>query len=427
MRTVVAYPGNMDHAQNVAVALAERGALEAFVTTFSVRRDGALASCLARIPSRAVKNFGQELTRRSVEHVPPCLVHQHPTWEIVRSAAMKAGAGPVVTDILWDRMSCSFDALIARRYVPRASVVSAFEYTALAAFRRAKQSGVARILNLPSLDSKLFEEIQRREKSEWPELVSEYDAYFDRKFEKRYVRRCQEIALADVIITNSSLTARSHIRAGADPSKVFAVPLAAPLPIAEVADDWERQGHALKVIWAGTFGLRKGAHYLLEAWRLLNAKSAAELEVYGQVMLPERCLALQTHGICFHGSVPMSQLFKAFEAADVLVFPTLSDGFGMVVAEAMAHGLPVITTDQAGAADLVTPDNGLVVPAADPKALANALRWCLDSRRRLYEMRFNALETARRRQWADFRQDLIDALDRGLRQAGYNPEFNHPW
>ena len=99
--------------------------------------------------------------------------------------------------------------------------------------------------------------------------------------------------------------------------------------------------------------------------------------------LSDRFLESKMEAVVFHGSVPRTTLFNAYEDADVLVFPTLSDGFGMVVAEAMAHGLPVITTDQAGAAVLVTADNGLIVPAADPKSLADALRWCLDNRDRL--------------------------------------------
>ena len=119
-----------------------------------------------------------------------------------------------------------------------------------------------------------------------------------------------------------------------------------------------------------------------------------------------------------------ARAFRSLRSADVLVFPTLSDGFGMVVAEAMAHGLPVITTDQAGAADLVSPDNGLIVPAADAQALAHALQWCLDNRDRLHTMRFHAFETARRRQWPHFRHDLIAALERGLRRAGYSPAFS---
>jgi glycosyltransferase involved in cell wall biosynthesis len=171
------------------------------------------------------------------------------------------------------------------------------------------------------------------------------------------------------------------------------------------------------------FSLGKGA-LLVEAWRLLRAGDNAQLHVYGQPQLSARLRASAAEGLVFHGSVPKPVLFDAYRSADVLVFPTLSDGFGMVVAEAMAHGLPVITTHQAGAADLVSPDNGLVVPAADAQALAHALRWCLDNRDRLHAMRLHALETARCRQWPDFRRDLIAALEKGLRRAGYRPAFS---
>jgi len=180
----------------------------------------------------------------------------------------------------------------------------------------------------------------------------------------------------------------------------------------------------LAVLWAGTFSLRKGAHHLLEAWRLLRAGGKARLHVYGQPQLPPRQGAAALDDVIFHGSVAHPVLFAAYRSADVLVFPTLSDGFGMVVTEAMAHGLPVITTDKAGAADLVSPDNGLIVPAADPRALADALQWCLDNREGLRAMRFHALDTARRRQWPDYRCDLIAALEKGLRRAGYSPSFN---
>ena len=414
----------MDHAQNAALALAEAGALQAFVTTLAYRPESAFASVLAHVPSKWATRLAQQLARRAIEQVPPHLVRCHPMWEWLRTAASTAGMGPVMTDRIWDRMSRNFDALVAQRYVPRAQAVKAFEYTALASFERARAEGVARILHLPSLDSLQFERIQRREKRAWPELVGEHDAYFDGKFDSRYERRRREIDLADVIIANSSLTAKSHIEAGADPAKVFVVPLAAPPPIGDIASNAGYRERPLRVIWAGPFSLRKGAHYLLEAWRLLRAGHHASLHIYGQLLLPPRLRTAEAGGLIFHGSVPRPTLFEAYRSADVLVFPSLSDGFGMVVAEAMAHGLPVITTDQAGAADLVTADNGRIVPAANPQAIAEALQWCLDNRDGLFAMRFHALETARRRQWQDFRRDLIEALEKGLRRAGYRPDFN---
>lgn len=411
----------MADAQNAGLALAEAGVLDAFVTSFAWRREGRLARAVGQLPAGIADRALRQLGRRSIEAIDHRLVHAYPFWELVRTAANRAG--PLWGDRAWDRLSHSFDALVARRYVPRTQAVHAFEYTALRTFERARDSGVARILHLPSLDSRRFEEIQAREKERWPELRGPHDAYFDARFESRYHRRRREIALADVIVTNSSLTARSHIEAGAPAERVVAVPLAAPRTIEQVRETAGAAGRPLVAIWAGSFSLGKGAHYALDAWQALGAGGNARLEVYGRVCVPERVLAHAGAQVRFHGSVPQVALFEAYERADVLVLPTLSDGFGLVVAEAMAHGLPVIATDQAGAADLVTADNGIIVPAGDARALAEALRWCLDNRTRLAEMRHHALSTARGRQWSDYRRELIGALDGALSRAGYKPQY----
>ncbi len=424
MKTVLCYPGNMAHAQQAARALFEAGALEAFVTAFVFRDDGVLAFLLRTLPEERGRGLSRNLERRKISQVPPRLVRSYPFWEAARSVLARSGASPVLIDRAWDRMAHAFDARAAQRHVPRAQAVVAFEYTALASFTRAKAEGVARVLHLPSLDSRAFDEIERREKAAWPELAGRHDAYFAGKFERRYARRRAEIARADVIIANSALTRRSHVAAGADPEKVFAVPLGAPPPIGEAGLRDERRGKPLSIVWAGTFMPRKGAHYFLEAWRALRPRQSARATIFGQVVVPERLLASPPEGLEFRGSVPRSELFAAYETADVLVFPTLSDGFGMVVAEALAHGLPVITTDQAGASDLIEHGhNGLVIPAGNADALKEALQWCLDNRAALQEMRFAALETARRHQWSDFRRRLIEAYDTGLRRAGYAPRF----
>ncbi len=421
-----AYPGNMADAQNNARAIMEAGCLDAFVTTFVYRGDGWLANALGWIPQSVRERLRRQLARRSIDQIDDHLIHAYPMWELVRTAAGRVTRGPIAADLAWDSLSHHFDRLVARRYVPQTEAIHAYEYTALDAFRKAKSQGVARVLYLPSLDSRRFEEIQRRERQAWPELAGPYDAYFDKKFERRYMRRCEEIGLADVIVTNSALTSQSHIEAGAHPDKFLSVPLAAPPTIDAVRDRHGAVTAPLKVIWAGSFSIRKGAHYILQAWELLNPGRAARLDVYGALTVPERLLAGVGDGITFHGPVARPVLFRAYEAADVLVFPTLSDGFGLVVAEAMAHGLPVITTNQAGAADLVTPANGMVVPAGDARALAEALQWCLDNRERLAGMRHEALATARRRQWADYRREFIAGLEVALGRAGYAPRFHHP-
>jgi glycosyltransferase involved in cell wall biosynthesis len=72
--------------------------------------------------------------------------------------------------------------------------------------------------------------------------------------------------------------------------------------------------------------------------------------------------------------------------AELLVFPSLHDGFGFVVAEAMASGLPVIVTSSAGASEWVSPGSGWVVPPADSDALTAALIDAMSRRSELTEM-----------------------------------------
>src|SRR5262249_22040823 len=146
-------------------------------------------------------------------------------------------------------------------------------------------SGKLCVLHLPSLDSKRFEDLQRSVLAAWPELRDSNAAYFERRFEKRYARRCEERELADVVVCNSSLTAASHIAAGADRRKVFVTPLGAPPPIAEAELRYSEPGSPLSVVWAGPFSLRKGAAQFLEAWRRLSAGSAAVADVFGSVAL----------------------------------------------------------------------------------------------------------------------------------------------
>jgi glycosyltransferase involved in cell wall biosynthesis len=176
----------------------------------------------------------------------------------------------------------------------------------------------------------------------------------------------------------------------------------------------------LRVLWAGTFSIRKGAHYLLSAWRQLAPERSAVLQIFGANNLPPRLTADLARSIEFSPTIPRAALFERYRAADVLVFPTLCDGFGLVVTEAFAQGLPVITTPRAGAADLVRHgENGLIVPAGDAAALAAALEWCLSHRRELNSMRRAARETAARWQWCDFRKALAGHVTDGLRQFGY--------
>ncbi|HEV2551862.1 MAG TPA: glycosyltransferase [Stellaceae bacterium] len=420
---VVSFPGNLIDAQQAARAFHERSALAAFVTGL-VLNQGTIKWFGAPLPKRLRERLTKELARRAVTLVPPDVVVSHPWLDVLRTSLSRVTTNPIYADLAWDLMSHRFDRHVAQRHLDGIHAVHAFEYTARSTFEQARRRGIATILGMPSTDSKEFDEIKKREELRFPELRTEHHRYFASRFTPRYERRRAEIDLADVIVANSEVTKRSHVRNGTDPGKIVVVPLGAPPPITAITKAPPNVHEPLSVIWAGTLSVRKGAHYFINAWRMLRGRIHASAVVYGSVDLPERILRPIPEGLEIIGSIPQQDLFGAFEKADVLVFPTLADGFGLVITEAFSRGLPAITTEEAGGSALVEHGrNGLIVPAADSDALVEALRWCLDNRDALYQMRFGALETAKRWQWIDYRRMMVEKVSQGLSKSGCTVDF----
>ena len=127
-----------------------------------------------------------------------------------------------------------------------------------------------------------------------------------------------------------------------------------------------------RVIYCGNTSLRKGVHYLLQAFTELRLKDA-ELLLIGSLPSSEfgKLIGKYRSGnIRFMGMVAQSELHKIYAQGSVFMLPSIADGFGMVVPQAMACGLPVIVTENVGAADIVTEGvDGFIVPIRDVNAI----------------------------------------------------------
>jgi glycosyltransferase involved in cell wall biosynthesis len=146
---------------------------------------------------------------------------------------------------------------------------------------------------------------------------------------------------------------------------------------------------ALRACFVGSLDLRKGFVYLLEALRMLP-EGLVSLDIVGATgdwccrRLFERS-AQQLDVRCAPGNpVPLLQ------RAELFVFPTLEDGSPFAVAEAMASGLPVVTTSDNGSAEWLRAETGWVVPARDSHALKTAIENALARRHRLASMGLTA-------------------------------------
>lgn len=136
----------------------------------------------------------------------------------------------------------------------------------------------------------------------------------------------------------------------------------------------------LRLVSVGRLIERKGHRYLIDALRgLPNVQLALVGDGDQRQQLAERA---KQNGVSvyFLGVADKLTVVHALQAADVFVLPSLNEGMSNAILEAMACGLPIITTTTGGTAELVGADNGLVAPGADTAALRQAVEWCLSHR-----------------------------------------------
>lgn len=241
---------------------------------------------------------------------------------------------------------------------------------------------------------------------------------------------------ASIILTNSNFTAddvRRRFPALAD--RVHPVPLCiAP----DLLDVWEedpavepaRRRPVVLIVgrmWSSERG--KGHDALLAAMPRVRARiPEAELWIVGEgddVPRLER-LARQPGldgAVRFLGSVSDRELGRLYRSAGVFAMPSRQEGFGLVYAEAMWHGLPCIGSTRDAAREVISErDTGLLVPYDAPVELADAIVTLLSDHALADRMGCAAAEDARRRfGYARFRADLLAALDLGPAGAEASP------
>jgi glycosyltransferase involved in cell wall biosynthesis len=401
-----AAPGINPSLLQLALSLYEANLLGKFSTTLAF---GAGHWLPRRIP---------KLASRELSALPADSVSTWPWLELLRLACIRLDRSGRLADRIWELADHRF----ARREAMRLQDCDALigiEHACLESFEHAGTIGVKRVYEVPSAHSALASKLLEREYTRWPELrPTSLPSNDSPAAARRQKRRDREFELADIVLAHSSFTRASYIDAGFPGDKIHVVPFGAP-PVNVFASEAlarseHRRADRPTFLFAGNFAAHKGAHVLLEAWRLLK-EPGARLLVAGDLYLPDAAMRGCPEGIEFLGRLPWSELQRLYARCTALVFPSLSDGFGMVVTEAFANGLPVITTPNAGAADLlVHGSNGLLVPILDPVALADAMRQLLDDDALALAMRHNAIRTARDWQWSDFRASTARLLKEKL-------------
>ncbi|MCT0229497.1 glycosyltransferase family 4 protein [Synechococcus sp. CS-1324] len=216
----------------------------------------------------------------------------------------------------------------------------------------------------------------------------------------------QKWALSDQVLVPSSYCLDSCIALGCDPAKLSLVPYGIP----EHWFELEAEPEPGRILFVGQVGLRKGNHVLAEACRELRRRGVAfDCRVAGPPLVDVSLPLFE--GPTYLGQVPRRQIREEFRRADLFVLPTLAEGMALVHLEAMACGLPVITTPQCGS---VVRDGveGFLVPMGQSVPLADRLEQLLGDRSLRNRLGAAARLRAHDYTWARYGERLLTTLQR---------------
>ncbi|HKQ29642.1 MAG TPA: glycosyltransferase, partial [Burkholderiales bacterium] len=168
-----------------------------------------------------------------------------------------------------------------------------------------------------------------------------------------------------------------------------------------------KKSDTLNVLFVGGLSQGKGLSYLFGAADLLRGRIS--LTVIGRRRQACPVLDRQLEQCRYIESLPNADVLSEMRRHDVLVFPSLWDGFGLVILEAMSQGIPVIASTNCGGPDVITDgEDGFIVPIRATQTIAEKLELLADDPDLLLRMKAAAHETAERYSWERYRSSLVE-------------------
>jgi glycosyltransferase involved in cell wall biosynthesis len=221
---------------------------------------------------------------------------------------------------------------------------------------------------------------------------------------------CQEPLWANGWVVASSFTGSTLIEHGVPAEAIHIVPYGVTHENFSIRPQAPAKDQPFTIIYVGNINQLKGVTYLLDAMRLLKTNNIRLVICTRFITYPELLEPYADLHIDIKTGLSGAMLAEAIHRADVFVFPSLGDGFGHVILEAMACGVPVIaSTNSCGPDVIVEGEDGFVVPIRSAQAIAEKLAWGIDHRSELAIMGEKAAVQASHFTWQKYRQDIINA------------------
>lgn len=293
-----------------------------------------------------------------------------------------------------------FFSIIARKISKEhCKAVICYDNIALRIFEKAKKEGILCILDHTTCHYRTIARIFKEEAGLHPEFADSIIPPPEEPI-KQYEK---EFEFADYICVGSEFCKNSLSENGVGISKIHIIPYGCDIERFSLKPK-NITDNIFRILFVGVICQRKGIKYLLEAFKQLQLRNC-ELILVGYITGSGKGLIPYRDFFTHIPRVSHYDVDKYFQKADIFVFPTLLEGSAIVTYEALASGLPVITTPNAGS---VVRDgiDGFIVPIRDIEALKEKILLLYENRKLCQKLGYNARERAKEFTWEKYQQRL---------------------
>jgi glycosyltransferase involved in cell wall biosynthesis len=403
MKIVLSHPTGNENVRAAANGLTRAGLLKAFHVS--------IASFENSFTGKVSIGPFAEMKRRHFDTLLQPFTRTFPFLEAGRLIASKAGLRQLTRHetgmFCIDAVNRRADRYTASRlpgYRAKGfTAVYAYEDAAEYSFRAAKDLGMSTLYDLPIGYWRSMRSLLSFEKEARPEWASTLTGFKDS--DSKLARKDEELRLADAVFVASSFTAKTLEEYPGKKPKIHLIPYG--FPAVNITREYSPMTkRKLKLLFVGGLSQRKGIAQLFEAAAALQ--DHVELTVVGGKATEDNAAlnrALARHR--WIPSLPHHKILELMREQDVFVFPSLFEGFGLVITEAMSQGTPVITTERTIGPDVIEHGkNGWIVNAGSTLSLQNTIEELLQYPEKIIENGKNALITAASRPWEVYANEL---------------------
>lgn len=376
---------------------------------------------IASFPGSMLDNLGSikplsEIRRRRFDPALKPVTRTWPLLEAARLLSLKTGFSNLVkhekglfcVDAVCQNLDKHVAATLKRLSRRGVGAVYAYEDGAFFSFREAKKWNLACLYDLPIGYWRASRQLLLPERERWPEWVPTMAEFLDS--EEKLNRKDDELRLADKIFVASSFTASTLAKFPGNLAPVKIVPYGFPPPGSNREYRSFTNKRPLKLLFVGGLSQRKGIANLFESVKKFGKN--IELTLVGHKG-SNNCVALDK-ALANHTwipSLPNADILTLMKEQDIFIFPSLFEGFGLVITEAMSQGTPVITTERTAGPDFIKHGmNGWLVEAGSTDAITAAIEDILQRPEMIEKAGREARETARKRPWEIYGKELAEAI-----------------